>query len=226
VVLDRRGSWFEVLTESVFRELELLLGESVEPPSQEPELEPNSADADELCALLGVEEAVTVRWVGEGREKKFSLVDVARLVSGKDARHAAEDVKAVLGAYEVLTDGVGQNRFPGSGRYPTPMADLRTTLLVALRLRSRVAQLFSAKVADVFVRYLGGDPELATGPRPYSPERLRPLRTRSSPPLGGRTGRTPRWGGAEQGCCSQPPSGTVPAAGLPVCAGPAARSPK
>ena len=35
---------------------------------------------------------------------------------------------------------------------------LRTTLLVVLRLRSRVAQRLSARV---FVRYIGGDPELA-----------------------------------------------------------------
>jgi hypothetical protein len=69
--------------------------------------------------------------MGSGRDKKYSLVDVARLVSGKAANNASRNVGAVLGEF-VLTHSVSQNRFPGSSRYPTPVADLRTTLLVVL----------------------------------------------------------------------------------------------
>ena len=36
------------------------------------------------------------RTTGEGREKLFSLVDVVRLVSGKCAQHAANDVQTVI----------------------------------------------------------------------------------------------------------------------------------
>jgi hypothetical protein len=131
------------------------------PPPVPKEAPSTTTVALELCSLLGVDQVVKIRTVGEGREKQFSLVDVARLVSGKDAKNAADDVRSVLQAYNVLSENVGQNRFPGSGRYPTPVADLRTTLLVVLRLRSRVAQRLSTKVVDVFVRYIGGDPELA-----------------------------------------------------------------
>jgi hypothetical protein len=90
-------------------------------------------------------------------------VDVARLVSGKDAQNAAHDVTAALQTYSEGCDQVTPFKFPGQGQNRTPVADLRTTLLVVLRLRSRVAQRLSAKVVDVFVRYLGGDPELARG---------------------------------------------------------------
>ena len=59
-----------------------------------------------------------------------SLVDVTRLVSGKSASDSAQDVRVVL---EVLKDNILQFKFPGAGRYTTPVADPRTTLLVVLR---------------------------------------------------------------------------------------------
>ena len=78
------------------------------------------------------------------RDKQFSLVDVARLVSGKSASDSAQDVRVVLEVYQELKDNILQFKFPGAGRYTTPVADLRTTLLVVLRLRSRVAQRLSS----------------------------------------------------------------------------------
>ena len=97
-------------------------------------------EAQELCELLGVQQLVRVRTTGEGKEKLFSLVDIARLVSGKEARHAAEDVAEVKKQYAALTDSFGQFKFPGERQRTTPVADLRTTLLVVLRLRSRQAK--------------------------------------------------------------------------------------
>jgi hypothetical protein len=95
------------------------------------------------------------------RDRKFSLIDVARLLSGKTATDARKDVYVVLGQYEEVRHSVLNLKFNGPGQRETPAADLRTTLLVVLRLRSRVAQRLSTKVVDVFVRYIGGDPELA-----------------------------------------------------------------
>jgi hypothetical protein len=135
--------------------------ERVRRPPPVPKEASTTTVALELCSLLGVDQVVKIRTVGSGRDRKYSLVDVARLVSGKDAQNAAHDVRATLQTDTVLCDDVSQFKFPGSSRYPTPVADLRTTLLVVLRLRSRVAQRLSAKVVDVFVRYLDGDPELA-----------------------------------------------------------------
>ena len=43
---------------------------------------PVQEDTDELCNLLGVRtQAIRVRTIGEGRDKKFSLIDVAMLVN-------------------------------------------------------------------------------------------------------------------------------------------------
>ena len=64
----------------------------------------------------------------------------------------------VLRDYMEVYQKVAHFKFPGQGQRDSPVADLRTTLLVVLRLRS---QYLSAKVVDVFVRYLGGDPKLA-----------------------------------------------------------------
>ena len=108
-----------------------------------------------------MKEAVRIRTVGEGAAKLFSLVDVARLVSGKTARHAIRDVEIVMENFSEVSHGVGHFQFEGQGQRKTPVGDLRTTLLVVLRLRSRVAQRLSAKMVDVFVRFVGGDPELA-----------------------------------------------------------------
>jgi hypothetical protein len=143
---------------------ELHCAEDAPPSCSEPPASfdpPERTTAEELCGLLGVASAVPIRTVGSGRDKKYSLVDVARLVSGKDPRNAAHDVRATLRTYSAVCDQVTHFKFAGQRQKDTPVADLRTTLLVILRLRSRVAQRLSTKVVDVFVRYLGGDPELA-----------------------------------------------------------------
>lgn len=119
-------------------------------------------EGENLFTLLGVkDQRITVRTTGEGRDKKFSLIDVAMLVSGKASCHAGQDIKKVCNDYEAVIQNVDHCQFPGERQRPTPIADLKTTLLVVLRLRSKVAQKLSAKVIDVFVRYVGGDPELA-----------------------------------------------------------------
>jgi len=121
-------------------------------------------DADgaaELCALLGIEEAVRIRTSGEGVDKVFSLVDVASLVSGKTAQNAWRDVRRVLDEFDEVSHAVRNFQFDGRGQRQTAVAPLRTTLLVLLRLRSRAAQRLSAKMVDVFVRFVGGDPDLA-----------------------------------------------------------------
>ena len=122
---------------------------------------PRAAEAAHLCALLGVKEAVRVRTVGEGAEKRFSLVDVARLVSAKTAQNALRDVRLVMGEFSSVAQLVSNFQFEGAGQRETPVGDLRTALLVVLRLRSRVAQRLSANMVDLFVRFVGGDPELA-----------------------------------------------------------------
>ena len=89
------------------------------------------------------------------------IVDVARLVSGKTARHALRDVEIVMENFSEVSHAVGNFQFEGQGQRETPVAHLRTMLLVVLRLRNRVAQRLSVKMVDVFVRFVGGDPDLA-----------------------------------------------------------------
>ena len=166
------------------------------PPSAGASCAPPAATSDEaaeLCALLQVDEAVLVRTIGQGATKLFSLVDVARLVSGKTASNAQRDVQTVLADFSEIVaspTAAGQEfrgqprevsqsvrnfetvrtsassepycrvhylQATGQGQRRTPFADLRGTLLLVLRLRSRAAQRLSARIVDVFVRYVGGD---------------------------------------------------------------------
>ena len=60
---------------------------------------------------------------------------MARLISGKSANESAEDVRFVF-AYSELKAKTCQFKFPGPGRHSTPVAALRTTLLVVLRLNT------------------------------------------------------------------------------------------
>ena len=50
-------------------------------------------------AASKVSSAVRVRTEGEGANKLFSLVDVARLVSGKTDANARRDVRVVMGDF-------------------------------------------------------------------------------------------------------------------------------
>ena len=140
-------------------------------------------------AASKVSPAVGGRTEGEGANKLFSLVDVARLVSGKTVSNAQRDVQTVMADFSEISGsapntgqefreeahsvsyfaafhtesssepshGVRYLQAAGQGQRRTPFADLRGTLLVVLRLRSRVAQRLSARIVDVFVRYVGGD---------------------------------------------------------------------
>lgn len=146
------------------REVASYLEQTGELPVSRHELraaEQNPRVAAELCELLGLSSVVHVRTVGEGRARRFSLVDVAVLLSGKAPTHALEDVRAVQQSHFEVNDGIVNFKFGGQGQRETPVADLQTTLLVVLRLRSRAAQRLSAKVVDVFCRFVGGDPVLS-----------------------------------------------------------------
>ena len=54
--------------------------------------------------------------------------------------------------FDEVTHGVRNFQFEGQGQRETPVASLRTTLLVVLRLRSRVAQRLSAKMVEQELR--------------------------------------------------------------------------
>lgn len=126
--------------------LEETRGDLPETRAEPTSAERNPQAAAELCRLLQIERVHNVRCTGEGRNRLFSLIDVAVLVSGKEARHAADDVQLVLNLYNEVSETVGDFKFEGQGQRDTPVGDLKTTLLVLLRLRSGVAQKITANV--------------------------------------------------------------------------------
>ena len=58
--------------------------------------------------------------------------------------------RAVIHKFDEVGRAVTYLQFDGSDQQNTPVANIRTTLLVVLRLRSRVTQRLSAKKVDVF----------------------------------------------------------------------------
>ena len=139
--------------------------------------------SNELAALLGLEHVCAVRATGEGKDRRFSLIDVAALVSGKNADMASLDIRLLLkDIMEVRSEktdipellsvrsektdcpellSVDYFQFPGERQRKTPVGNIRTALYVAIMQRSRNARKLAFKAIDVLVRYLGGDPELA-----------------------------------------------------------------
>ena len=103
-------------------------------------------DNEELFTLLGAKQSIRVRTTGEGRDKKFSLIDVAMLVSGKTSRDAGKDIKKVCDDYEAAGENVLQkiqyenHQFPGQRQRPTPVGDICTVKYIINNLRSNNAR--------------------------------------------------------------------------------------
>ena len=69
---------------------------------------------------MAVASGVRVRTIGEGADKLFPLVDVARLVSGKRAANARRDVGEVIHKFDTVGHGVG--KAPNSKLFPAAPA--------------------------------------------------------------------------------------------------------
>ena len=125
--------------------------------------EPETSVGTGLCVLLGSKNAVRVRTAGDGPNQTFSLIDVARLVSGKKSSNALRDVNIAIDKCDGAKDSVFYYKFQGPGQRPTLVANLSTCLLVVLRLRSREAQRVSASALFSLCESLNADTTLSRG---------------------------------------------------------------
>ena len=67
------------------------------------------------------------------------MIDVVQAITGKDARHAAEDVRGLCASYPEV-DGISVHyRFPGRGQRDTPVADVRGIVEIVMLLPGRQA---------------------------------------------------------------------------------------
>lgn len=117
----------------------------------------------ELAMLLGREDLPKVRKTPNG---EYALADIGMAITGKDARHAAEDLRIVMDRYpEFATQEVDEIlvhfQFAGQGqRTPTTVGKLAKVVEYIMLLPGKTAARVRVKAATILVRYLGGDLKL------------------------------------------------------------------
>ena len=93
---------------------------------------------------------------------RINVYDVLRCVFGipqKDTFHTLDRLREQYPEVQALCLNFN---FPGQGQRETPVTDARGIVRIIMLLPGRAAAPVRAKAADVLVRYLGGDPCLAT----------------------------------------------------------------
>jgi hypothetical protein len=91
---------------------------------------------------------------------RISVIDVAILVTGKDARKTAQDVGYVKERYPEVAQNLGLFKFPGRRQRETPVANIRGAVELVLLLPGHHAARIRRQAASLLVRYLGGDGSL------------------------------------------------------------------
>ena len=88
---------------------------------------------------------------------RISVIDVAVVITGKDANHAAQDVGYVKDRHPEVTQILGDFKFCGQGQKKTPVTDLRGAVELTFLLPGRHAARVRRQAAELLCRYLGGD---------------------------------------------------------------------
>ena len=109
----------------------------------------------QLSKLLG-RKVKQVRKTDEA-PPRISVIDVAVVITGKDANHAAQDVGYVKDRHPEVTQILGDFKFPGQGQKKTPVTNLRGAVELTFLLPGRHAAQVRRKAAELLCRYLGGD---------------------------------------------------------------------
>ena len=114
----------------------------------------------ELAELLGHAELPRVR---KTPDDMYALMDVGMAITGKDARHAAEDLRIVLERYPEFSNSEMDGKlvhveFAQRGpRTSTKVGDLAKVVEYIMLLPGAMAARVRVKAAKILVRYLGGD---------------------------------------------------------------------
>ena len=110
----------------------------------------------ELASLLGRTCAVSIRRTDE-TPPRLSVIDVAVLVTGKDARKTAQDIGYIKERFPEVAQNLGLYKFPGRRQRDTPVANIRGAIELCLLLPGRHAARIRRQAAGLLTRYLGGD---------------------------------------------------------------------
>lgn len=96
------------------------------------------ADIQQLATILGTSGAVSIRKTDE-TPPRLSVIDVAILVTGKDARKTAQDIGYVRERFPEVAQNLGLFKFSGRRQRETPVANIRGAIELVLLLPERHA---------------------------------------------------------------------------------------
>ena len=86
----------------------------------------------QLAALLG-RATIRIRKTDE-TPPKISVIDVVQAMTGKDARHAAQEVRTMCSHYPEADQILVHLLFPGKGQRKTPVSSVRGIVEVVMLL--------------------------------------------------------------------------------------------
>ena len=109
----------------------------------------------QLAALLG-KEIVRIRKTDES-PPRISVIDVAVVITGKDANNAARAVGVVKDRHPEVTQNLSDFKFRGRGQRNTQVIDIQGAVELILLLPGRHAARVRRQAAELLCKWLGGD---------------------------------------------------------------------
>lgn len=109
----------------------------------------------QLAALLG-RETVRIRKTDE-TPPRISVIDVVQAITGKDARHAAQEVRAICSRYPEVDQILVHFLFRGQGQRRTYVTSVRGIVEIVMLMGGSHAARVRRQAAELLCRYLGGD---------------------------------------------------------------------
>ena len=91
---------------------------------------------------------------------RVSVIDVVSAITGKDARHAAEQLRCLIAQYPDVDSNCVHVKFPDArgrkGQKDTPAACVKGIVEIIMLLQGRQAARVRRQAAELLARYLGG----------------------------------------------------------------------
>ena len=109
----------------------------------------------QLAALLG-RATVRIRKTDEA-PPRISVIDVVQAMTGKDARHAAQEVRTLCSRYPEVDQILVHFLFRGQGQRKTYVTSVRGIVEVVMLLQGQQAARVRRQAAELLCRWLGGD---------------------------------------------------------------------
>ena len=108
----------------------------------------------QLAALLGWG-TVRIRKTDE-MPPRISVIDVVQAITGKDARHAAQEVRTLCSRYPEVDQMLVHFLFRGQGQRKTFVTSVRGIVEIVMLVRRPHAAMVRRQAAELLCRWLGG----------------------------------------------------------------------